>query len=149
MKLHMNWGMGVAAVYIAFAAATMGVVVFALRRPVDLVSADYYAQSLRQDQQMEAVRNTRELRDGASVVQTGARLVVVALPAAQAPSARGTVTLYRASDASADRVFDLKTDASGRQRVSLEALQAGVWSVRVRWNAGGRDFYLEQGVFAR
>lgn len=145
----MNWGMGVAVVYIAFAAATMAFVVFALRRPVDLVSPDYYARSLREDQQMEAVRNTRELRDAASVVQAGARLVVVSLPPSQGPSARGTVTLYRAADASADRVFDLKTDASGRQRISLEALQAGVWSVRVRWNAGGRDFYLEQGVFAR
>src|SRR3954468_13811408 len=128
MKLHVNWGTGVAVVYTAFAVATSGFVVFALRRPVDLTATDYYAQSLREDQQMDAVRRTRDLHDTASVVQSDARLVLVSVPAAQAPSARGTVTLYRASDASADRVIDLATDAQGHQRISLEGLPAGVWS---------------------
>src|SRR3954471_7249234 len=61
MKLHVNWGTGVAVVYTAFAVATSAFVVFALRRPVDLTAADYYAQSLREDQQMEAVRHTSDL----------------------------------------------------------------------------------------
>ena len=149
MKLSLNWGTGIALSYLLFASGTMGFVVFALQRPVDLVSADYYAQSLRQDQQMDAVRNARELGAGAGIVQSRDRAVVVSIPQAQASSARGTVTLYRASDAGADRVFDLRTDAEGRQRISLEGLKAGAWSVRVRWHAAGRDFYLEQRVFAR
>jgi len=148
MKVHFNWGSGVAAAYIAFAAATMAFVVFALHRPVDLVAADYYAQSLRQDRQMDAERNARGL-PGASVVQTADRAVLVSVPRTHASTARGTVTLYRASDASADRVVDLAPDANGRQTVPLDGLRPGVWSVRVRWSAQGRDFYLEQRVFAR
>jgi hypothetical protein len=149
MKIHFNWGTGIAMSYVAFAAATMAFVVFAVRRPVDLVAADYYAQSLKQDQQMDAVRNARGLGDAASIVQSEDRAVVVSLPAAHAASACGTITLYRASDASADRVVDLKMDANGRQRVSLDGLKAGVWSVRARWTADGRDYYLEERVFAR
>ena len=149
MKTYLNWGTGVAFAYVAFATATMAFVVFALRRPVDLVAADYYTQSLRQDQQMEAERNARELGGSASVTQPGDRAVVVAVPHAHASSAHGTVTLYRASDASADRVVDLKTDADGRQQISLEGLKPGVWSVQVRWSAQDRAFYLEQRVFAR
>ena len=149
MKLTLNWGTGIALSYVAFAAGTMGFVVFALQRPVDLVSADYYAQSLRQDQQMDAVRNARELGAAAGVVQSQDRAVVVSIPQAQASSARGTVTLYRASDAAADHVVDLRTDPDGRQRISLDGLKPGAWSVHVRWHAGGREFYLEQRVFAR
>ena len=149
MKISFTWGTALAFVYATFATATMAFVVFALRRPVDLVSPDYYAQSLRQDRQMDAERNTRDLRDAASVVQTGDRALVVSLPAVQAAEARGTVTLYRASDASADRVVTLATDAAGRQRIALDGMQAGQWSVRVRWTVQGRDFYLEQRVFAR
>lgn len=149
MKLHLNWGTGVALSYLLFASGTMGFVVFALQRPVDLVSADYYAQSLRQDQQMDAVRNARELGAAAGIVQSQDRAVDVSIPPAQASSARGTVTLYRASDAAADRVVDLRTDGAGRQRVSLDGLQAGAWSVRVRWHAGGREYYLEQRIVAR
>lgn len=149
MKLPLNWGTGIALSYILFASGTMGFVVFALQRPVDLVSADYYAQSLRQDQQMDAVRNARGLGAAAGVVQSQDRAVVVTIPHAQASSAHGTVTLYRASDASADHVMDLRTDADGRQRISLEGLKPGAWSVHVRWHADGREFYLEQRVFAR
>ena len=149
MKLRFNWGTGIALSYLAFAGGTMAFVVFALQRPVDLVAADYYAQSLRQDQQMDAVRNARELHDRATVVQSADRAVVVSVPQAHASSAHGTVTLYRPSDASADRVVDLKIDVNGRQQISLDGLAAGQWSVRVRWTALGREFYLEQRVFAR
>ncbi len=149
MKLQMNWGTGAALAYVLFAGATMAFVIFAVRRPVDLVAPDYYAQSLRQDAQMDAVRNARDLHDTASVVQANDRAVLVSVPAAQVPTARGTVTLYRASDASADRVVALATDGAGRQRVSLDGLKPGVWSVRVRWTAAGREFYLEQRVVAR
>jgi len=149
MTIRMHWGAAVAAAYLTFASATMAFVVFAMRRPVDLVSTDYYAASLREDQQMDAIRNAQDLREAASVMQSGARMVMVALPAVQASAARGTVTLYRASNASEDRVITLAPDATGHQQVSLEGLQSGLWSVRVRWTAQGRDFYLEQRVIAQ
>ena len=147
MKLRFNWAAAIVLSYVLFAAATVGFVVFALRRPVDLVAPDYYAQSLRQDRQMDAVRNARDLP--ARVVQAGERSLLIALPAAQAADARGSVTLYRASNASADRVVALKTDAAGRQQIPLEGLAPGVWSVRVRWAAQGREFYVEERLVAR
>lgn len=149
MKLRFNWGTGIALSYLAFAGGTMAFVIFALQRPVDLVAADYYAQSLRQDAQADAERNARTLGGDASIVQTGDRAVMVSLPPAQARDARGSITLYRASDAAADRVVSLQTGTDGRQQVPLAGLQAGQWSVRVRWTAQGRAFYLEQRVFAR
>lgn len=149
MKPRMNWAVGIVVSYVVFAAGTTGFVLYAMHRPVDLVSADYYAESLRQDRQTAAERNTQDLNGAASVRQTGDRAVAVSLPAAQARDASGTITLYRPSDASADRVVALKVDAAGRQEVSLDGLRAGAWSARVRWTAQGREFYLEQRVFAR
>ena len=149
MKLRINWGVGIVASYVIFAAGTTGFALYAMNRPVDLVSADYYARSLQQDRQMAAERNTRDLDGAASVRQTGDRAVLVSLPAGQASDATGTITLYRPSDASADRVVTLKTDTAGRQRVSLAGLRAGAWSARVLWTAQGREFYIEQRVFAR
>ena len=149
MKLRMNWAVGIVASYVLFAGGTTAVVVYALNRPVDLVSPDYYARSLQQNQQMDAERNTAELHGGASVVQAGDRAIVVSLPSRQADSARGSVTLYRPSDASADRVFPLAADGTGRQRISLEGLREGLWLVRVRWTAQAREFYVEQRIFVR
>jgi hypothetical protein len=149
MTIRLNWGTGIALAYLAFAAATLSFVAFALGRPVDLVSGDYYAQSLRQDQRMAAVRNAQELGTAASVRQTGDRTVVVTLPAVQGGRASGTVRLYRPSNAASDRVLALKVGADGRQQISLAGMAAGHWTVQVEWAAEGRDFYLEQPVVAR
>src|SRR5215831_12427733 len=148
MTLRMNWAVGVVAAYVVFAAGTTGFVLYAMNRPVDLVSADYYEQSLQEDRQMDAVRRARDLGAAVSIVQTGDREVVVSLPRDHT-SATGWITLYRPSDASADRVFALKTDAQQRQAISLSGLRAGAWLVRLRWTAQEREFYVEQRVFAR
>jgi hypothetical protein len=110
------------------------------------VAPDYYPQSLRQDRQIAAVGRARELGSAASVTLDGNRAIVVSLPASQAGAARGSVTLYRPSDASADRTIDLTIDGHGRQAIPLDGLPRGLWTVGVRWTAHGREFYLEQRI---
>jgi hypothetical protein len=149
MKVRFSWGTGMAVTYTAFVLATGAFVVFAMGRPVALVSDDYYAQSLRQDARMQAVENARALGSAVSVRNAGGRLLIVSLPASQAGSARGTVVLYRAADPAADRVVDLALDGAGRQSVSLGGMSAGNWIVKVRWRAAGREYYYEQPVVAQ
>ena len=67
--MKLNWGTGIAGVYIAFALATTGFVSFAMGRPVDLVQPDYYAQALRQDERMEAIANADRLGTAATIVE--------------------------------------------------------------------------------
>jgi hypothetical protein len=143
-----NWGTGIAIAYTAFALATAGFAAFAMSRPVDLVSQDYYRQSLRLDQRMRAERNARGLQPAPTIVQQNERLVRWTLPPHQIPKAHGTITLYRAADARADRVIDVAPDASGRQDIPLRGLAPGSWIVRVQWTVDGVDYYLERAVVA-
>lgn len=149
MRITFNWGTGVALVYTGFALATVGFVTFAMGRSVDLVSADYYAQSLQQDRKMEAERNALMLRPAPSVAQPNGRTAVLSLPPDHAASARGRVTLYRASDASADFTLPLALDVHGRQHVSLDRLVAGHWILKVHWSSGSRDYYFERPVLVQ
>jgi hypothetical protein len=144
-----NWGTGIATTYAVFVLSTIAFVTFAMGRPVVLVRADYYAESLRQDQRMLAIRNAADLGDRVAVVETGGPAVLITVPREQAAVARGTVTFYRASDASADRVLPLAVAADGRQRISLSGYQAGRWVVQLHWTAEGRDFYTERQVELR
>ena len=146
MRITFNWGTGVTLVYTAFAVATVGFVTFAMGRPVDLVSADYYAQSLQQDRKMDAERNVLMLRPAPSVAQSNGRTAVLSLPPDHAGTARGQVTLYRASDAGADFSLPLALDVHGRQQVSLDRLAAGHWILKVHWSAGSREYYFERPV---
>lgn len=143
--MRLNWGAAVAGIYTAFALATTAFVTFAMGRPVDLVQPDYYAQSLRQDERMEAVANAEHLGAMAGIAVVD-RAVEVALPPAHAATAKGTITLYRPSNASADRKAEVSIDAAGRQRVSLDKAAPGLWIVQVAWTAQGRAYYFERQI---
>jgi len=146
MRISLNWGTGIAVAYTAFAAVTTGFVTFAMGRSVDLVSVDYYARSLRQNQRMEAERNTGALGRELSVEWSGARAIVLSLPSVHAASATGTITFYRPSDAAADRSLPLAVDRAGRQQIPLDTLARGRWLLQVEWSAAGRTYYFEEPV---
>ena len=146
MRITFNWGTGIAAVYTTFALATTGFVTFAMSQRVDLVSSDYYVQSLRQDQRIAAEQNARSLEPPPSVELTGSGHATLSLTPDQAGVAAGTITWYRPADSKADRTTALALDRDGRQLLPLSGLMAGRWTVQVRWTARGRDYYYEQAV---
>jgi nitrogen fixation protein FixH len=147
----MHWGAAIAAVYITFAGATVSFVVFAVGRPVELVSADYYEQSLKHDTHMQALANADALGNAVRVaVAEDARAIDVNVNAdvtpAPARDISGTITLYRPSDRTADRVMPLSLDADGHQRVVVSGAARGRWVVKLTWRQAGQDFYREQAV---
>lgn len=145
MKLRFNWGTGIALTYATFALATSGFVAFAMGRPVDLVSADYYARSLQLDRHLSAQRNAQGLGPALSI-ELARQTLRVALPVEQAASARGTITLYRASNARADRQIRMAPDASGRQEIAIADLASGHWLVQLEWSAGGVEYYAQRAI---
>ena len=147
--MTLNWGTGIAVAYLTFAAATSGVVAFAMRRPVLLVRSDYYADSLKEDQHLIARRNALSLGRTAGVTTDSRDCIHIIIPSDQAMEARGTVTLYRASDPAADRTIVLKVDRAGGQDVTVGDIVRGAWLVQVRWSAGGREYDIEQPVLLK
>lgn len=144
--MRISWGTGIALVYGTFAACTTGFVAFALQHPVQLVSEDYYASSLRHDQRRAAIENADALEAGVLTTSADAGELTIALPPALARDARGGLRLYRPSDAGADRRVALALDSTGRQRVSLHGLVRGRWTAQLEWTSGGRSYYDEVAV---
>jgi hypothetical protein len=150
MTLRWHWGTGIALVYIAFAAATVGFAAYAMDQRVELVSDDYYARALGQDRHMAAIANAGAL-GGAFRIEVGVdgRSVTLTWTGDRRPDAGGTATLYRPSDAAADRVIPLAPNQHGVQRIDLAGLAAGRWLAQIQWRSDGRDYYVEQAVVAR
>lgn len=140
MTRHWHWGTKVALVYGLFATGTLTMVAIAMNQRVDLVSPDYYAQALATDTRMAAREHAQQL-DGFSITEDTAR-VVVQWP--HVPDAGGAVTLYRPSDAAADRVTPVSPGTDGRQVVSLEGLTPGAWRLQISWHHDGQPFYVER-----
>jgi hypothetical protein len=144
MTLRWHWGIGITAVYVVFASSTIGFVVFAMRQQVDLVSGDYYEQSLRHDARMAATAEADALDDAFSITSDArSAAVIVTWPAGMRVQA-GTITLYRPSDSRDDRRFAAEPDDTGRQLINTRPLGTGLWTVRVEWTAGDRSFFAER-----
>lgn len=147
MKTRWNWGHGIAAVYIVFATGTLGFAVYAMEQRVDLVSDDYYDQSVALDARRTAESNARALGAAFAITQVpGQQHATVQWPAETAANAAGTLTLYRPADATADRHTPMAPNAAHTQTVALNGLAPGRWMLQVEWTAGGRAFYAEREV---
>ena len=145
MSFRWHWGHSIALTYSLFAASTVGFVVYAMEQRVDLVSTDYYEQSIALDAHRAAQTNARGLGDGFSIQQTDNGSHVTVHWPTTAP-ATGTLTLYRPADATADRRATIAPDAQGTQTVSLAGLAEGRWILKVEWTANQRAFYAERDV---
>jgi nitrogen fixation protein FixH len=146
----MHWGVAIGGVYTLFAASTIGFVAFAMSRPVDLVSTDYYARSLAHDARVAAAARADALGPAlACRLSEDGRTVVLELPETLARTASGIVRLYRPSDGRADRAVDLRLDAGGRQRIALDELARGRWTLQLEWRANGVAYYHEQSLDLR
>src|SRR3954469_11972585 len=131
MKLHVSWGVGIALVYIAFAAATLGFVVFAAEQKIDLVSADYYQRSLDQDHLAAASENAAALHGAVAVQVTGGRTLTITWPAEPRVTS-GSIHLYRPSDSAADRVIAAAPAADSSQTIDVSSSARGRWRVQLQ-----------------
>ena len=151
MKIRFHWGAGVALLYTAFATATVGFVIFAIANPAALVSDDYYGEATRHDRRIEATANGRAAGSDVTIETdaAGTPTAVLRMAPTHHGRAAGTITWYRPSDASFDRIVPLAVDSQGMQRIAIGGLPAGHWRVKVEWELDGRPFYLERSVMVR
>lgn len=145
--MRLNWGTAIAVVYAIFASGTVGFVAFALQHPVQLVSENYYGDSLAHDSKRAAIENADQL--SAAVLTADDDAIVVSIPRNQRTDAHGELRLYRPSDAAADRAWTLAFDGDGTQRVGTRELARGRWVAQLSWTSGGRRFYRELPVVLR
>jgi hypothetical protein len=146
MQLKWNWGTGITIVYSLFALGTSGMVAFAMREHVDLVSDDYYDQAVALDAHRAAEGRATALGDAFTIASDpAAARVTIQWPQAL-PVESGTLTLYRPADAAKDRTVPVALDSERRQIVSLAGLVSGRWMIQVSWRSRGEPYYAEREI---
>ena len=146
-KIQNPWPVALVAFFIVFASYIIGFVIFASCQKMDLVRADYYDQEIRFQQQIDRVqRSAPVLADAGIDYDPAGDLVTVTLPSVKRDDISGTVSFYRPSDADLDTNAKLGLDEAGRQSLSVRALRAGLWKVRVQWATAGREYFFEKPI---
>jgi len=147
MKPQFNpWPYGIIAFFGLLFCGMATIVTIAATHRESMVSENYYEQELKFQDQIDAA--ARAQKSGATIAANAAGgNVVITVPAAQlAQKFSGTLELYRPSEPKLDQTLPLTPRADGTQMLDVSKLATGLWSVRVQWNAGGENYFLEQKI---
>lgn len=148
MIKHRNpWPIAITGFFIIAIIFIATFIAFAVRQREDLVSADYYEREVRYQSQLDSMNRSRSFAAQSVVTfEPQMQTIVITLPVAQTQGATGNIHLYRPSDARMDRELPLALTEDGTQRLDAKKLADGLWKVRVKWNANGQDYFLDQPV---
>ncbi|MCC6726573.1 MAG: FixH family protein [Saprospiraceae bacterium] len=142
--MKLNWGTSIAIFYIAFAATMVGFVVKSKSYDHSLVTDDYYAKDLAYQQHYDKMANAKALTSDLTIGKVGNQVQFLFPKEIAQPS--GEILFYRADDKSKDFTVQVSADSNGLQAVPTDKLKTGRWTVKVDWQAGGKEFYKEQVV---
>lgn len=148
MIKHRNpWPIAITGFFIIAIIFIATFIAFAVRQREDLVSADYYEREVRYQSQLDSMNRSQSFAAQSVVTfEPQMQTIVITLPVAQTQGATGNIHLYRPSDARMDRELPLALTEDGTQRLDAKKLADGLWKVRVKWNANGQDYFLDQPV---
>jgi hypothetical protein len=142
------WPYGIIATLVVFACGLAAIAVTAVRQNMDLVRNDYYEADLRYQTQIDRLNRTAGLADETAIeFRVAERTIELRLPAghgARQPS--GSIQIYRPSDAALDRQLELSTDTAGAQRIDAREMATGLWKLKVTWQVGGEEFFVDRVV---
>lgn len=123
----------------------VGFAFWSSRHKIDLVSADYYEQELRHQDQIDRETRTRMLSAPPSIDYDAQRDRLIVTFAGATPVS-GSVTMYRPADASLDATHDLGLAGDGGYILDTASMATGLWRVMLNWETGGQEYSTEKVV---
>lgn len=144
-----SWPRAIIVAYIIFVCATLGFVAFTFTVDFDLVVPDYYNQTLVYEEQISRKQNMAMLTEPVSVRVIGSDIHIVYPLELLSNTISGTISVYRPSDASMDKVFAVSPDSSGVQFIPGFDLSKGVWTLKITVISDEKEYYGEYPVNLR
>jgi nitrogen fixation protein FixH len=146
MKKKSRWGYGIAGVYIFFALATLGFVIFSRFHQMDLVTKKYYEEELQYQDHIDRSQRTQSLSKALEwEYNATAKIIILKFPADNAVKGiSGKIMFFRPSDAAQDLIVPIELSTEGHQLVSASHLSKGMWRMKIFWNAAETEYYSEE-----
>ena len=139
----MDWGKGILITIIAFVGFMITLVVISVRQDdIHLVAENYYEKEIKYQDQIEREKATAGLGREVLVFDAQNKFLVLDLPI----GTKGSIQLFRPSDARLDQEFLLDITDEGKTTIPLDELKSGYWRVQMTWAENGVEFYQEKKI---
>jgi len=139
----MDWGKGILITIIAFVGFMITLVVISVRQDdIHLVAENYYEKEIKYQDQIEREKATAGLEREVLVFDVQGKALLLDLPV----GTKGSIQLFRPSDARLDQEFLLDITDEGKTTIPLDKLKSGYWRVQMTWAENGVEFYQEKKI---
>ena len=144
MKLKLNWGSGIAAVYILFLIGTLIMVTIFMNQDVSLESKDYYTKGIKYQGEIDKMKRTKELPEQLDI-KVGQSSIILNFPKIfKSAELNGKIYFYRPSDVSKDFIINVAADSSSAQLIQTKNLLKGFWRLKIDWTSKGNSYLNEK-----
>ena len=148
-KPERMWPYGIIVAYVIFVGATLSFVFFTFTVKFDLVVPEYYSETLVYQNQIDRESNSLSLDEPISW-EIEENMLLIRIPEElRRTEVTGTVTMYKASNASMDQAFEISLNDEGIQSIPLNLFALGKWELQVKIEADGKEYYSEFPIFLR
>ena len=146
MKTKWNWGTKLAIWIIVFILFILTLVYMSFSYDIGLVEKDYYPKGLKYQSSIDAINNAKNIDVVFNISQEGEN-VIIEMPDVQVKD--GTITFFRPSDNSFDRVFSWDLDEDNNIKLPVRELTEGKYIVKFNWKHEDKEYYVEQIYFVK
>jgi len=148
IKTFNPWPYALLGFFVLFISLIVFFIVFAVGQDMELVQPDYYEKEMSYQQQIDRENRTRSVRDEVAITyDPQGRAVGIRLPLEHVrKKLTGSIQFYRPSDSRLDHEVALDPGLDGRQRVTVAALTAGLWNLRMLWQVDGVEYFTKRTV---
>ncbi len=139
----MNWSRSIVLAFVLFAILIFSLVVISMNQEVNLVSGDYYKQEIEYQNQIERIKNAKNL-DQKPVFSLENNMLVVRFDSVSNGTFKeGKVQLYSNISSNEDRVYSLGAKNYPAYQFDVSALRKGNWIIKLSWKDEIKEYYLE------
>lgn len=151
MQKKSKWGVGLFVVYGLFALLVLLFVIFASSQKFDLVTDDYYGEQIKHQQHIEKEKRANSLTTSLKTkFYPQSKTIELSFPPEMDfEKLSGYMLFFRPSDASQDKVFPIKVERTGRQKISTSHLSNGNWRIKIFWAFNNTQYYNESDFFIK
>ena len=141
--------MAIGLIYAIFVLILVVFVIFSSFNSVDLVSRDYYAQELKYQQHIDRVERTQQQNNNILFkYDQSSQLLELQFPADLSPNdIKGKIVFFRPSDANLDHTHEISPSADSKQILKTDAIQSGLWRVKIFWQVNKMEYYNETVIY--
>jgi hypothetical protein len=139
----MNWGKKIAILYLSFVALIVTLVLISMNQEIELESKDYYAQELKYQEKIDALKNTNTLNSELSYERIENSLVINFPEEQKEKITDGEILFFCASDSEKDKKISLSINENNSQSISLNQLQKAKYTVKISWKCNTKNYFKE------